>query len=79
MKEPDELSPEAEQAVDEFLSSKKWMHPAVKGDPSPESQTRYQTRLAKARVRNAKNHAIRKTKKDEAENEAAETGKLASE
>jgi hypothetical protein len=64
MTEPDELSPEAEGVVDEFLSSKGWMHPPVKADPDPESQTRYQTRLAKARVRNAKNHKIRKAKKD---------------
>jgi hypothetical protein len=65
MTEPDELLPEAEQLVDEFLSDKKWLHPPVKGDPSPESHTRYQARLAKARVRNAKNHKIRKAKKDE--------------
>jgi hypothetical protein len=59
------LTPEAEKVVDEFLESRKWTEASVKPDPSAESQGRHQARLARQRVRSARDYKIRKAKKDE--------------
>lgn len=57
------LTPEAEKVVDEFLESRKWTEAPVKPDPSAESQGRHQARLARQRVRSARDYQIRQAKK----------------